>query len=108
MLKIVEACGIRRPKQWIVTLQITCRADESLEAACWRWRPLPVGDTLAVQTTSDDGAVLRMYVHPWMADDAESAKREAVDRYRLSAADGDQVEVLEAIQAVEHDGSISL
>ena len=35
-------------------------------------------------------------------------KQDAVKRYRLSVAEGDQVEALEAIQTVEHDGSISL
>ena len=109
MLDPMEACDIRRPKQWMVTLQITCRAGESLDWACWRWRPLPIGDTLAVQAAGDEGSVLRLYVTVWHGqDDAESAKQDAVKRYRLSVAEGDQVEALEAIQTVEHDGSISL
>ena len=53
--------------------------------------------------------MLRLYVTVWHGqDDAESAKQDAVKRYRLSVAEGDQVEALEAIQTVEHDGSISL
>ena len=68
-----------------------------------------VGDTLAVQAAGDEGIVLRLYVTVWHGqDDAESAKQDAVKRYRLSVAEGDQVEALEAIQTVEHDGSISL
>ena len=105
----MEQCDIRRPKQWMVTLQIACRAGESLESACWRWRPLPVGDTLAVQSADDEGIVLRLFVTVWDGqDDPESAKQAAIKRYRLSVANGDQIEAVEAIQSVDHDGSISL
>ena len=41
----MEQCDIRRPKQWIVTMQITCGAGEPLESACWLWRPI-MGDRL--------------------------------------------------------------
>ena len=108
-LELMEACAIRRTKQWVVTLQITCRADESLESACWRWRPLPEGDTLAVQAARDDQVVLRMYVNVWDGqDDAEAAKQAALKKYRLCVAEDDQVEALEAIQTVGHDGFITL
>lgn len=30
----MEQCDIQRPKEWIVTMQIRCRAGESLESAC--------------------------------------------------------------------------
>lgn len=107
--ELMDACDIRRPKQWMVTLQITCRAGESLESACWRWRPLPVGDTLAVQAASDDQIVLRMYVNVWHGqNDAESAKQAALKQYRLCVAEDDQAEALEAIQTVGHDGFITL
>ena len=102
----MEQCNIQRPKQWIATLQITCRAGESLESASWRWRPI-MGDRLAVQAAGDEGIVLRLYVDAWDAqDDAEAAAKEALKRYRLSAGAGDQVEVVETLQAVGHDGSL--
>ncbi len=94
----MEQCDIRRPKQWMVTLQVTCRAGESLESACWRWRPLPVGDALAVEAEGDQGIVLQLYVIVWQADNAEAAKQEAVKHYRLSVAESDQVDALEALQ----------
>ena len=86
---MAEQCNIQRPKQWVVTIQITCRAGESLESASWRWRPLPVADTLAVQAVDDEGIVLRLYVTSWMSDDAEAAAKEALKRYRLSVGEGD-------------------
>ena len=89
-----------------MTIQITCRAGESLESASWRWRPLPVGDTLAVQAVDDEGIVLRLYVTSWMSDDAEAAAKKALKRYRLSVGEGDRVEVVETLQAVGHDGSL--
>ena len=56
-----------------------CRAGESLDSAYWRWRPLPIGDTLVVQAAGDEGIVLRLYVTVWHGqDDAESAKQDAV------------------------------
>ena len=101
----MEQCDIQRSKQWIVTMQIKCRADESLESACWRWRPV-LGDRLTVQPAGDEGIVLRLDVDSWSAQDAEAAAKEALKRYRLSVGDGDRVAVVEALQAVGHDGSL--
>ena len=102
----MEQCDIRQPKQWIVTVRITCGAGESLESACWRWRPI-MGDRLAIQASGDERVVLRMLADAWqMAGDTEAAAREVMERYRLSIADGDRVEVVETLQSVGHDGSL--
>ena len=102
----MEQCDIRRPKQWIVTMQITCGAGEPLESACWRWRPI-MGDRLAIQASGDERVVLRLHVDAWqMAGDVEAAAKEAMERYQLSVADGDRVEVVETLQSVGHDGSL--
>ena len=42
-----QQCEIQHPKQRLVTVQITCRTGESLESACWRWRPV-MGDRLVI------------------------------------------------------------
>ena len=55
----MEQCNIQRPKQWIVTVQITCRAGESLESASWRWRPI-MDDRLVIQAAGDEGIVLQV------------------------------------------------
>ena len=101
-----QKCDIRRPKQWIVTMQITCRSGESLKSACWRWRPI-MADRLAIQESGGDRVVLRLQVDSWhMQGDAEDAAKEASERYRLSVVDGDHVEVVETLQAVGHDGTV--
>ena len=101
-----EQCSIRRPKQYLVTLQVTCRAGESLEAACWRWRPI-MGDRAVIQSAGDEDVVLRLYVDSWdTQDDTEAAAKEALNRYRLCVGEGDRVEVVETLRAVGHDGSL--
>ena len=78
-------------------VQVTCRAGESLESVCWRWRPV-MGDRLVIQSSGDDS---------WTrGSDVEEAEKEALKRYRLSAGDRDRVEVVETLQAVGHDGSL--
>ena len=67
-------------------MQITCRAGESLGLGMLALRPLPVGDTLAVQAASDEGIVLRLHVHVWQSDDGEAAKRAAVKRTSCPSA----------------------
>ena len=90
----------------VVIVQVTCRAGESLESVCWRWRPV-MGDRLVIQSSGDDGIVLRLYVDSWTrGSDVEEAEKEALKRYRLSAGDRDRVEVVETLQAVGHDGSL--
>ena len=99
-----QQCDI--PKQWLVIVQITCGTGESLESACWRWRPV-MGDTLVIQSSGDEGIVLRLYVDSWSRKgDVEAAEKEALKRYRLSVGDRDRVEVVETLQAVGHDGSL--
>ena len=102
-----QQCEIQYPKQWLVIVQITCRTGESLESACWRWRPV-MGDTLAIQSSGDEGIVLRLYVDSWSRrDDVEAAEKEALKRYRLNVGDnGDRVEVVETLRAVGHGGSL--
>ena len=101
-----QQCEIQHPKQWLVIVQITVPYRESLESACWRWRPV-MGDTLAIQSSGNEGVVLRMYVDSWSrSGDVEAAEKEALKRYRLSAGDRDRVEVVETLQAVGHDGSL--
>ena len=101
-----QKCDIRRPKQWIVTMQVACAPGESLESACWRWRPI-MGDRVAIQASGDEGVVLRLYVDGWhMQGDAEAAAKEARKRYRLSVGEDDRLEVLETLQAVGHDGTV--
>lgn len=98
----------RQPKYHMVTIGVTCRAGESLESACWRWRPV-VGDELTVQQTGDgsgDGRiVLRLYVRSWQfdTDDPEFAGKDAVEKYRLSVGEGDVVEVVETVQVWSAD-----
>ena len=51
--------------------------------------------------------MLRLHVDAWqMAGDVEAAAKEAMERYQLSVADGDRVEVVETLQSVGHDGSL--
>ena len=90
----------------VVIVQVMCRAGESLESVCWRWRPV-MGDRLVIQSSGDDGIVLRLYVDSWTrGSDVEEAEKEALKRCRLSAGDRDRVEVVETLQAVGHDGSL--
>ena len=56
-----QQCDIQRPKQWVVTAQITCRAGEPLESVCWR----PVlgdrtGDSVIRQRGGRAAAVRRL------------------------------------------------
>ena len=101
----MEQCSIQRPKQFVVTLQVTCRAGESLESACWRWRPV-MGDRVVIQSAGDEGVVLRLYVDSWDGQDAEAAAKAAQKRYRLSVGEGDRVEVVDTLQAVFHFESL--
>ena len=62
----------------VVIVQVMCRAGESLESVCWRWRPV-MGDRLVIQSSGDDGIVLRLYVDSWTrGSDVEEAEPAAV------------------------------
>ena len=65
-------------------------------------------DTLAIQSSGDEGIVLRLYVDSWSrSGDVEAAEKEALKRYRLNAGDnGDRVEVVQTLQVLGYDGSL--